>query len=333
VLKRVKDKVTLWRVNDGPWSLHGPRLQTNLRNGVQPLDHATGVRDDTDLFSEERIAQGECFVADLWVPAAWSNDLAKWLSGTQLPVGRGGGRLQVSAASAAPNQAAGTGENQAEAVTLTLASDFAVRADDLGWCGDLGIATWRALFGAAWPADVQVADGGRGPQELSETVVLRGYNRTTGLPRWPVIAVKAGSAVRLLGPATAVARVRKLLTARPAHGERTQDGLGRVVLDLDIHAGLPKTTEARPATRTAGNRDRLDLLAQRLLAEPCKLQLSRSQRYDAFAGMRGNSTKAAREWIAAQVAWAKARGIDAAVAESMVRTTFADGALQASEGK
>ncbi len=337
--KRVKDKVTLWRCGAaGPWFLHAPRINTHLRNAVQPLDHASGLRGDTDLFSEERIARGDHFVADLWLPKDWVAKLDTWLLGARLPVGRGGGRLEVIAAKEWDISGTSVAEvGAAEAVTITLTSDLAVRADDLGWCGDLGVATWQAVFGDAWPPGVAVDDAREGRlAEVSETTTLRGYNRTTGLPRWPALAIKAGSTVRLKGTAGEVAKARELLSARPALGERQEDGLGRVVLDLDIDGGAPGKVEgngkspAKPPARAS-----LEQLAQRLLAQPYGKKLSRAQRHDAVAGLPGDSTVGARAWIEAQWQWARDLdpGIDEGAAKAMIAATFADSASLAKEGE
>jgi hypothetical protein len=114
------------------------------------------------------------------------------------------------------------------------------------------------------PGQTLSAAGLKVVEAVCETTTLLGFNRATGLPRRPVLAIKHGSVVRIGGEDDVgrqnLAALRAALIAaassRRGLGERTAEGLGRFVVDLDTHRAhyweqtrgdwTPPLAEARP---------------------------------------------------------------------------------------
>jgi hypothetical protein len=253
--KRIKKAETLWRTDSGAWQRHSPSVEVLLRNQVDVRPSArrdgnAGSQGSTAaLFTEERLCANQVLVSDIVMP----HDLALEFTAAvnqahpQLRMGRGGARVEVGLALQLIEQPHETqGNGPSDQLDILLTSDLAVRMPDLSWAATLGLPTWIAVFGEAWPSGVAVkrnpAAAGRVPGqcEISETRSLRGFNRASGLPRAPAIAIAAGSVVRLSGAPEEIAKARALLQARASAGqwlgERTEDGLGRFALDLNLRS-------------------------------------------------------------------------------------------------
>lgn len=257
--KRIKGYEVIWRTASGAWQRHSPKIEVLLRNRVDLRPsarrdgRATTVEDTAALFTEERLCSNQEFVSDVVMPQVLAEEFMSAVrqARPELRMGRGGARVAVTAvvnlAVDSPAPVGGTAGSLPDCdLDILLTSDLAVRLPDLTWAATLGPETWRTVLGDAWPRDIavkrpSVSDGRvAAPSEVSETHTLRGFNRASGLPRAPVIAIAAGSVVRLAGTAADIAVARALLQARASAGqwlgERTEDGLGRFALDLKLRS-------------------------------------------------------------------------------------------------
>ncbi len=280
-LKRIRDNQVACRRGDEPWRRVRPRLETRLRNRVDVgrRDRYGEVERDEDaaLFVEGAIPERQLFVAQLVFPdpgaaevfqrlaaPLWSGDLADrgWIG-----VGRGTRPVRVRQATWVDPVV--KSEPHPDRMVLTLSSHLLLRRRDLTFCDSLEL---DALLDAAresatrWTGGSDVAGTGPGVDRLlvssnpgwADTGIVYGFNSATGLPRVPALVLRRGSVFECrVAEDSPEARqqlegLRQLLveleTRSLGVGERLAEGLGRIHVDLSIHAEAGRSGSNHPVT-------------------------------------------------------------------------------------
>ena len=228
-LKRPKDDEFLARRGGaGPWRRYRPTVSVRLRAN---LEHLTRREGEPKLFSIEAIDEGTLFVSDLFfqdglTAEACLEALRPLLEQRSLfRLGRGGAPVRVEATAwlnEADEGSQGGDDQEPAGLALTLTSDCILRDDHLNFLDTLDAATLERLSKVGSLA----VDG------VEDVDLIHGFNPVSGLPRPAALALRRGSTWRISGDGAGA--LRSWLRARPALGERTEEGLGRFVLDLEL---------------------------------------------------------------------------------------------------
>lgn len=253
--KRVKTEDYLVRRTGRAWQRLRPKMGVLMRTQV-PISRREGEGQRLrafgdksvkgELFSEHVIWEDQYFLVDLRFASRAlaeqfmekaaalfqpDKDRRSWLR-----VGRGGRPVLVEKWDWPPPPS--TGKPESGYLTLTLTSDLISLTPWLTFVTDPTVEDLRRLIedaGAALSADAAV----KLTHAECSSVSIYGFNTATGLPRATGLAVQRGSVFRLKGETTAVGAWRtalqQLMQAGRSLGERTAEGFGRFVLDLDIH--------------------------------------------------------------------------------------------------
>jgi len=227
---------------DSPWLCYAPVMNMRLRNATPKR----GSQADANLFSEEEIAEDTCFQTELrfldagdvesfvetFAPLLRSND---WLA-----IGRGGSPVDVKSIATGPETDHAPFKDD---WTLTLISDLIVRGEYLGFLDHLDIDRLCALAG------IEKDDSWEIEKSIVETESIHGFNAVTGLQRAPALALRRGSCWRIKGEGSAA--LAEALAARAYLGERTGEGFGRFLIDIQpIHRlAEPEGDRAAPDAR------------------------------------------------------------------------------------
>lgn len=236
--KRPGDREFLFRPKAGKnWRRYSPHVDIHMRNRAPNKRHSIA----DELFSVEEIAEDTLFLADLEfhdlaAATAFAKEYAAVLDGQSwLAVGRGGCPVEVANYRWLPAVAKDEEGNHSEDFTLTLQSDLVARTPQLGFYDALDSRMLAELAGCP-----SLADEKWEVSAVSDTVEVRGFNMTSGLPRVPLLAIRRGSAIRIKG--AGCDELRKQLAARAYLGERTWEGFGQFRLDFDPLADRPNET-------------------------------------------------------------------------------------------
>lgn len=219
-LKRPEDDLFVYRENArSDWTSYRPARRVRLRSGRPDPKQADGLLFATEQLVEETnlLAEVHGSVDDL---RTLSEKLGAVLKGQRwLRVGRGGAPVEVAQLAWT---AASAGTTTGTKVLLTLTSDLLTRDDHLRWRTALDEIAVRDLL----DADVQLG------RSIQESVMIHGFNGTSGLWRMPAAAVRRGSVFELSGDGVAALaeRFAKCLWL----GERTHEGFGRFRIDMSL---------------------------------------------------------------------------------------------------
>jgi len=240
-LKRLPAGTYLQRLGKGAWRAYRQPLELAMRNR-RGSDLGTDVeshygRMDSELFSNEQMPAGTCFVADirpLDTDAPWD----EWWKAfkdhfDKAPVlftGRGRAPVEIIALDEAPSEPI-PGEPEIDEFRLTLTSDAIIRTEWLGFHQRL---TLRALYDALGEKEIPA---GITAEDVSEARIDRAFNAATRLPRPSVMMLRAGSSIEVRG--SGVRKLWEKLKDTDAIGERQHEGLGRFRLDLDLLSDAP----------------------------------------------------------------------------------------------
>jgi hypothetical protein len=245
------------------WRRVRPKMGVLLRNSVPTarLDPDSrrspddpGGQEDS-LFSEQVLWEDQFFLTELlfedrdaakeFVEAA-----APLLEGHEskrswLRVGRKGRPVRVKGARWFDGPAK-THTPPAETLTLTLTSDLIARTPWLMFPTKIDLPTLQDLISKA--GEIPPLTGGlvSEPEDVvCEPVEVYGFNGAAGLPRSPAVAIKRGSVFRMRATSGQTSSADLLLEWRRTLqgigergvglGDRTVEGFGRFVLDLDVH--------------------------------------------------------------------------------------------------
>jgi hypothetical protein len=269
--KRIKtEEYLLRRPGAAHWERFRPQRGVLLRNQVPTArrdgDNPRVTPRIEGLFSEEMVREDQNIVAELFFgdkkdAEEFVRQATALLGGpvenrSWLRVGRGGRPVVVEDAAWVGPPSAAKGP-PADRMTLTLTSDLIARTPWLTFRTDLDLPALEALLREV--GEVPPPKEGIKPEAAScEVVEVYAFNRATGLPRSPALAIKRGSVFRWQAESGSgqanLAQWRAVLLRvqeqRAGLGERTADGFGRFVLDLDFHeerywqADLPGSSKA-----------------------------------------------------------------------------------------
>lgn len=248
--------------NDTQWQRYSPVMRVRLRNAT-PKRAST---ENTRLFSLEEIAedtgfQAEVHFADAGTLKSFLDRFAPVLAGMDwLALGRGGApacidSFSLAAASTLPPALV-------DDWTMTLTSDSILRGERLGFLDNLDCERLCQLAGIEGRNEWRIVTN------VVEPTSVHGFNAATGLPRASALALRRGSCWRIAGPGSA--DLARALFEKGALGERTGEGFGRFVIDVqpidsDRLATLPGKAKAPEVRRNE------ELLAQaRVLAGELK---------------------------------------------------------------
>ncbi len=238
-LSRPKGHLYLVRDDQGVWRQYRQPMEVRMRNRRGKFDGAL-KREDTELFTEQRIPAGTCLVADIQCEdetlKAW---LAKHLQpGRTVRVGRGKAPVRVEAVHAAPDRPE---ESQEGVLTIVATSDWIIRGDNLA---PLTALDKTGLLKHALGLDeTQYPDLVLDARQETET--QGSFNYATGLPRLPFAVIRRGSVFRLAGKQAQIDDLRGQLKTHPPLGERTSEGYGGFILDPPI-GFQPREDETAP---------------------------------------------------------------------------------------
>jgi hypothetical protein len=254
--KRIKtEEYLLRRPGAAHWERFRPQRGVLLRNQVPTArrdgDNPRVTPRIEGLFSEEMVREDQNIVAELFFgdkkdAEEFVRQATALLGGpvenrSWLRVGRGGRPVVVEDAAWVGPPSAAKGP-PADRMTLTLTSDLIARTPWLTFRTDLDLPALEALLREV--GEVPPPKEGIKPEAAScEVVEVYAFNRATGLPRSPALAIKRGSVFRWQAESGSgqanLAQWRAVLlrvqARRAGLGERTLDGFGRFVLDLDFH--------------------------------------------------------------------------------------------------
>lgn len=218
------------------WLHYAPILNVRLRN--QSADDST---QKTELFSLEEIAEETCFQVELRFNTAEATEEFKKTFSTLLhskdwlTIGRGGQPVVVDAFW--PVEATDQLKEDFEAKdnwTLTLTSDAIVRGRHLGFLDNLDILTLCEQAGIKSHQDWIIE------KCTTETDAIYGFNAASGLHRAAALAIRRGSCWLIKGQNSHM--LADILTNKDkaALGERTCEGFGRFVIDVQPIKALRK---------------------------------------------------------------------------------------------
>ena len=233
-VKRLPAGTYVQRLGNGPWRAFRQPLELAMRNRRGSDGGYDFGQMDNELFSNEQMPAGTCFVADI-VPLVRGEVWSDWLAAfrdyvEKLPflfVGRGRSPVEIVAATGTGDRAMvdSSGDDR---FRLTLIGDAIIRTRWLGFHQRLTLQALRDALGRDWPRDLN------DPQawDVSDSRTDRAFNAATRLPRPSVMVLRAGSSIEVRGKGAKA--LRDSLEKLFALGERQHEGLGRFNLDLDL---------------------------------------------------------------------------------------------------
>jgi hypothetical protein len=238
-LSRPKGHLYLVRDGQGVWRQYRQPMEVRMRNRRGKFNEAL-KREDTELFTEQRIPAGTCLVADIQCE---DDTLKTWLAkhlqpGRTVRVGRGKAPVRVEAVHAAPDWPK---QPQDGVLTIVATSDWIIRGDNL--------APLTALDKTGLLKHALGLDETQYPDLIldarQETETQGSFNYATGLPRLPFAVIRRGSVFRLRVDAQDIKNLRRQLKTHPPLGERTSEGYGGFILDPPI-GFQPREDETAP---------------------------------------------------------------------------------------
>src|SRR6266542_5120830 len=252
--KRVKADEYAVR-SGGVWRRVRPQIGVLLRNQVPTTRRDAAQsrherRTESGLFSEEILSENQCFAADLYfADQPLANEFLKaaapLLGGdaavcSWLRIGRGGRPVVIAQSASVPF--AEDEEGPADHLTLTLTSDLIARTPWLTFLTELTLADLARLVKEAGGDPLSTAGLSLSRERtFSETSEVYGFNAASGLPRAAAVAIRRGSVFRIerLASSTTILQPWRTALRQAARngglGERTAEGFGRFVLDLELH--------------------------------------------------------------------------------------------------
>jgi len=237
--KRPKADDVLVNTDDG-WKRCRPLIQAHLRNRVP--DRTQG-NDKAELFAEEELAGNQAFLADIIFPdeeaaRAFVGAHASLFNGSSwLRIG-GGGRPVRIAGHVLADAAAGNTPADDAPLRIVLTADLILRTPNLNFATRLTPEILQDATGVAAESIRPVENG-----TFCESRLVFGWNAVTRRQRARALAIRRGSVFTFTG--AGVPRLREVLQARHALGERQEEGFGRFVLDMDF--SVVTTCSTRPA--------------------------------------------------------------------------------------
>lgn len=242
--KTSRPKGHLYLVKDAQnnWRRYRQPLEVRMRNRRGDPMKKDVTREETDLFTVERIPAGTCFVAEIQCSNA---DLRKMLwpllqPGRCFHIGRGKAPVRILEVSEG-TQATHTTTADDGCLTLLALSDWLILGENLGYLTALNKHTLLGAFG------IDAANGryaGLTLKACQETETHGSYNYATKLPRLPQAVIRRGSVFRLQGDPTLLDELRQQFLNHGPIGERITEGYGQFLVDPPLPAFL---REAHPA--------------------------------------------------------------------------------------
>lgn len=194
-LKRPAANELVFSAGGRLWQRYKPQIMERLRNQV-PSEQNNFQQ---SLFSNEEIAEDTYFLADLVVTnKEQANALTKALDiiGTQwLQLGRGGRPAIIDQATWLKDHSSVKPKKPGNSFNLLLESELVVRDRYGNFYDRLDEEALLKLAGITENLDIEIADR----KNFSEGKMLFGFNASTGLPSQAVQAIKAGSAIKIIG--------------------------------------------------------------------------------------------------------------------------------------
>lgn len=248
--KRLPPGTYLQRINGEPWRAYRQPLELAMRNRRGSDIEDQHGKMDNELFSNEQLPTGTCFVADIRPIAdsvEWTNWLNSFLKSFKtspvLTIGRGRAPVQIRAIvplGSATDQA--RSESLAvEEFRLTLVSDAIIRTPWLGFHQRLTLNAVCDALDKSVPENTSARD-------VSEARIDRAFNAATRLPRPSVMALRAGSSILVTGDGAN--GLKKSLLEKSALGERQHEGLGRFRLDLALSHDAQRGQSEAPLSQS-----------------------------------------------------------------------------------
>lgn len=231
-LRRPEDDLFVFRENaSSAWTAFRPLRRVRLRNG-----RPDPKQPDASRFAIEQIAEETHFIAEFHGSAddlkVFAEKLEPVLGGQRwLRVGRAGAPVEVAQLTWSDTEPVTKAETRA---LLTLTSDLLLRDEHLRWRTALDADALKELFGD----DVSLEDS------VQDSVMVHGFNGTSGLWRMPAAAIRRGSVFEISG--AGIEKLVKCIAKNEWLGERTHEGFGRFRID----EVLPGVTEEAPTSNT-----------------------------------------------------------------------------------
>jgi hypothetical protein len=279
--KRIKSAMYLQRTRKG-WVWTRPTVETVMRHQV-----ANYTKDQSQLFSEEVLSTGQLWQAEIRGPREDLAALAALLgqanpenandqrgplpgieagcTGPWLRLGRGGRPVQALAFgpfTEAMHQATKksgeptplSSDDARASVDLVLQTPLIARRPWLTFASELDVPLLCDLLSCAVDDELRSQLEIPADKSSQDSYPVFGFNRASGLPREPAIAIAAGSALRVRGSAQAIKTLRERLVAAGPLGERIEDGYGRIVLSprVSTQAKHPSNDVLEAATPPLG---------------------------------------------------------------------------------
>lgn len=244
---RPKGAIYLFKDNDNKWRRYQQALTIRMRNQRgDPLATDT-KRKDTELFSEQRIPAGTYFMLEVNCNnIALLNKVAAYLSvSNQLLIGRSKAPISVQAQQLCSTKLAT--KDKGDKLTITATSDWIIRSENLGYFTSLNLITLSKAFEISPEPSIKLK------AHYQETETHGSFNFATRLPKRPFEVIRRGSCFQLTGKATEIKKLyTKLSSKSTAIGERTTEGYGQFIINLDIEFTVnssESTTEEEPNTQ------------------------------------------------------------------------------------
>ena len=243
--KRPKGEQYLCCDHAGTWHKYIQPLDIRMRNRRGDPDKIIR-KEATELFSEQRIHEETAFIAEINftddLPAqakkAWLTSLKNWQEGLSIKIGRGSAPVKLCLTSKPDPSTPGDMPEQhtapeATKLTLIFTSDWIVRGENLGYLQELGRSTLLRLFNCEMLSPTMSCTGGSHPTIAQDHEEQGAYNYASGMPKRPCNVIKRGSSYQFQGDPGTIAKLRQQIEKQIAWGERTRDGYGRYILNID----------------------------------------------------------------------------------------------------
>lgn len=262
--KRPGEREFLYRRDTrSPWRIYQPQMSVRLRSQCavhRPDNDKEPSFREADLFSQQEIAEGTRFSAELLVADdADARRLNAGLPNDWIKLGRGGmpvaleDSFWLTPISEVPNR-------RAAQLRITLTSDLIVRDAYLNFYDELSLP---AVCQAAGLDARQVPGRLAHTKHFSDHLEIRGFNAASGFNRNAAIAIRRGSTLEI--SADDLSALRQRLSDGEPLGERTWEGYGRYRVDFD------------PFRSGAEDIETFLLRSSRAVAETLSMRLERSQ--------------------------------------------------------
>ena len=225
---RPKGHLYLVKDEQGQWRRYRQPLEVRMRNQRgDPFDNSL-KREDTELFTVERIPADTRFVAEIHCKDETLREKLWPLlqPGQRFHLGRGKAPVKILKAGGPP---ALPPSEVPGSLTLIAQSDWLILGDNLGYLDELNETTLlRCAFGIKDPdndyPNLKL-------ESCQETETHGSYNYATRLPRLPQAVIRRGSVFRLYGAQAELDKLRNHLKAHGPVGQRTTEGYGQFLLE------------------------------------------------------------------------------------------------------